>query len=420
MKTGFSIGIQAIIVLMLFAIGIAGLSLFVLSNFYIGIAGLPNFVPPVGAEYEQYFQFSIASVTMSIIFALLSVMLMILHSKTKINRLRIFGAIIVVLFIFTGFFSIWLLNSFNEVITNGAVKFDLNNSWSTFYQEYTFGFLILQSIMVGLGAITLALMPISDRIQIKSTLSRAVPLMFLTVGLSVIGLSIFYDSVISLLAGLGLAFWGSSLIFVSAGSYIKKEVAEATSLYYIDSFSNVIDKIEPITGTVYLPSSNSKCLGVNKVYNIENEMEGHLNFADAQKEHFESTVARLMKAPASDLLMLFERAAGRKFENSDYSFFERALPKLLVEELDIAQSARVERIGNIVNVKIENPIDHALYAEARLHSRLLNSIGTPLSSSIACALANCTRKHVLIKNHAISEDGKNLEIDYLLLDTSEV
>ena len=114
MKTGFSIGIQAIIVLMLFAIGIAGLSLFVFSNFYIGIAGLPNFVPPVGAEYEQYFQFSIASVTMSIIFALLSVMLMILHSKTKINRLRIFGAIIVVLFIFTGFFSIWLLNSFNE------------------------------------------------------------------------------------------------------------------------------------------------------------------------------------------------------------------------------------------------------------------------------------------------------------------
>ncbi len=422
MKSGFSFDVIVIVALLLSVVGVAAVSFFLLGDFNANVVNYATFTPTVNAEYAQFLQYSIISIALTMVFSLLSALMLFFHYRTRSGRLKVVGALFVFLFILSVFISLGLFNSFNDLVSVEIARFDANlaGSWARFFENYAFGFFIIQTIIVGLGAVSLALIPVSNRLPIKSTLPKAVSLLFLTVGASILGFSILYESVISLLAGLGLAFWGSSLIFVSAGSYVKKEVAEATSLYYIDSFSNLYDQAGDANELVYFPLSYAQSGGVNRVCVVKSSKVFGETF---DKISYQNCIGAngqgLMKAPAADLLMLFEKTAGKRFDGADYGYFERVIPKLLVADLDIAQNAKVERVGEVVYVRIENPLDYVFYAEARQHPRLLTSIGTPLSSAIACALSNSTRRVVWTKNHQISKDGKTIEIEYQLLDNLE-
>ena len=117
------------------------------------------------------------------------------------------------------------------------------------------------------------------------------------------------------------------------------------------------------------------------------------------------------------------------------------MPKLLVEELEIASDfemtteasaptgstadsatkaggepavvqIKLERIRRPIRVKVVTSTHKGTNKEgAKLRTNSF-SIGSPLTSAIACAIAKATGKPITIENEEISTDGKTLEAKF--------
>jgi len=68
---------------------------------------------------------------------------------------------------------------------------------------------------------------------------------------------------------------------------------------------------------------------------------------------------------------------------------------------------------------MENSVYKNLTKETANLSNLYFSLGCPVSSAIACALAKATGKPIVIENQQTSEDGKNMEIEYRILEEEQ-
>jgi hypothetical protein len=92
------------------------------------------------------------------------------------------------------------------------------------------------------------------------------------------------------------------------------------------------------------------------------------------------------------------------------------LPNLLVEELEIAEDAEIDAQLDTVTVKLNEHIFSQLCEETRRLKITHESIGCPLSSAIACALAKATGKPVTIEKEEQTQNGKTTEIQYRILE----
>jgi hypothetical protein len=324
--------------------------------------------------------------------------------------------------IFSVFFSLATFNYLDQFINGTFYNYGLtfNNNWYGAYKLYMMVFFSIQAVIVVLGTISLPLISLEYKpagTAIRYPLAKTASVSLLIIGSGLIALSLLFDSLISLLAGLGLLFWGSILTYAASGSYIKKPYAEATSMYYLTSLTERI-KPQDTTETIYLPANDSKCQGTPKIYKVDKKtLQQSQNIQTIIND--EQADGKLTPAPSHALLSLFEKSNQLQNQRPSKRFFESTLPKLLVEELDAAESVTVEAAGNKIKIKIHNPVDSDFLAEAAKNVNVLNAVGTPLSSALASTLANYTQKPVIIQKHTISADGKNVEIDYSIIDGGE-
>jgi hypothetical protein len=92
------------------------------------------------------------------------------------------------------------------------------------------------------------------------------------------------------------------------------------------------------------------------------------------------------------------------------------MPKLLIEDLEIAQNFELEEADGKIYARIENSIYRNLIKDLEKMSSIWGKIGCPLSSAIACALTKATGKPVTIETQKISKDGRTIEIEYRLIE----
>jgi hypothetical protein len=237
-----------------------------------------------------------------------------------------------------------------------------------------------------------------------------------------VGFSLFYISSTEglptpALVGLGLIFWGMIIGYISSEEYVKREVFEATNLSYLTTLNEMMQKLHLKETAVFLPIRYLSGSKSNKVYLVESKTAKLDNIKEILQKasNNDPLDARLMVAPGNELLKLFEKTLGKSFANVDFSFFETNMPKLLINELEIAQNVEIEGKGNIVQVKIKNLVTEDFSKELNEYETTVHSLGIPLSSAIACALANCTNNPTVINNHKINVDEKTTEIEFLLI-----
>jgi hypothetical protein len=75
--------------------------------------------------------------------------------------------------------------------------------------------------------------------------------------------------------------------------------------------------------------------------------------------------------------------------------------------------------NNKIRVKIENSWYNTLNIENEKSSSTYSTLGSPLSSAIACVLAKATGKPIIIEKQQTSEDGRDLTIEYHILEEEE-
>ena len=240
------------------------------------------------------------------------------------------------------------------------------------------------------------------------------------VGAAVLAGSMVFSSSVWAIIGLVLTFWGILFFFLTPTSLVKADLLDSASYSLLENVYRLVSEFGLKGKGVYLPTRYLE------------DLSGGLVFIPAKDEVYVPTIdevgkARdrvLVKNPSGVCLVpsgvalvnLFERELGVSFAKVDLEYLERNLPKVLVEDLEIAEDFELSVEGGRVHVRIEGSVYKDLCDEVRRLSRVCGSFGCPLCSSIACALARASGRPVVMDGNEFSRDGKVMDVYYRVLE----
>lgn len=280
------------------------------------------------------------------------------------------------------------------------------------------------------------------RIRISFDLARTAGVLLIILGALALTFSMIYVFSILALIGLGLVFWGIILTYVQTGEYVKGTVLDATVASVLTTLNQTMQELDYGGKTVYLPPNcvndpeSTKAyvprLRIGKLPPPEQtqKLETQLSSRDSQ--------GIIITPPGAELTRLFEDALQISFTKVDLDYLQGHLPKLLIEDLEIASDVEIQT-GII---KTSNPTDDSIWQIAtqpdRINVRITSTafkntarqatqlsninptLGSPLTSAVACAIAKATGKPIIIENQQVSEDGETTETEYRALEEEQL
>jgi hypothetical protein len=257
------------------------------------------------------------------------------------------------------------------------------------------------------------------RAKKKTSLTKAAIWAFLSIGSVTLLTSIIYISSILAFIGLGLVFWGALLLYVQPEEYTKKALLDATLLPSLSTLNQIINELNYKGKAIYLPPKYSNDPEENKLY-IPKQKEGEFptpeDILEQENQIFlNKPQGILLTPPGAQLAKLFEKILETNFAKKDLQYITQNMPKLFVEDLEIADNLEIEARNDEIKITITNSAFQEAQKENNTLSHLCSSIGCPLSSAIACALTKATGKPITIEKIQTSEEGKNIEAIYRIL-----
>jgi hypothetical protein len=231
-----------------------------------------------------------------------------------------------------------------------------------------------------------------------------------------------YGYASSLLAfiGLGLVFWGAVLFYVRPEKYVKETLLDKTALPSLADLGQMVRELGYHGKAIYLPPKYLKNFESSRIYISEHEGTKLPSPEELHKEDDKMVLRSVggvsMTPPGAELVKLFEDAAGTDFANVDLKFLEHEMPKLLTQAFEIARTVTIESEGNMVHVRMDGCVYSGMCRKVVSRTGAQGSLGCPLCSAIACALAKATGKPLVIENEKPGEDGQTIDTEYRLLD----
>ena len=252
----------------------------------------------------------------------------------------------------------------------------------------------------------------------KPNLSGTIAYAFLFSGIIALIASIAYSSSILAFIGLGLAFWGALLLFIKPAKYVKASLLDSITLSSLTSIDQIITGLDYKGKAIYLPPKYLKALKGGKVFIPSKK---HLIMPPAEEVAEERTFLRnpkgiLLTPPGVGLANLYESELGKDFAIVDLNYLQKNLPKLFVEDLEIAEDLEMSIENDRVHVRITGSIYRGLCEKARKLSNVCNSIGCPLCSSIAIALTRVSGEPVIIEKTEVLKDDETIEAYYRIIE----
>ena len=270
---------------------------------------------------------------------------------------------------------------------------------------------------------------------------RLISWILLEIGAINVALSIIYESSILALVGLSLTFWGALLLIIGTEKYVKQPLLDSTIIPSLAHLNQTLAELKYQGKGVYLPPEYLKDSETSRIFIPKNKNtdlpppEKILQQND--KIFLTNPEAMLVIPPGLSLSRLFEKTLGTSFAKVDLEYLQQNLPKLFIENLEIAEDLEIQtnydqtskkmtkRVSllktkyDAIQVKITNSVYKDTCRETRKLSRIHDAIGCPICSAIACALAKATGKPLIIENTEMTEDGKTIEAKFQLLEKIE-
>ena len=257
----------------------------------------------------------------------------------------------------------------------------------------------------------------STRATKQFNINKPIAVGMLTLGLVFLIPSVFYSSYVPAFVGLGLAFWGALLLYVTPAKHIRLDLLNATLGPALSNTERMLANAKLDGKGVYLPprylkNSESSLLFVPSKQDVglpePEDIDG--------EEHFGNPTGVFLVPHGAALSRIFEDELGTSFTATDLSYIQEKLPKLLVEDLEMAESMEIKIEDNTVTMEITNHVFNEICLETSKLPKTQRIMGCPLASAIACALAKATGKPVVIEKEEQSQDGKTTEIRYRLME----
>jgi hypothetical protein len=258
----------------------------------------------------------------------------------------------------------------------------------------------------------------------------------LALGAAVIASSIFYNSSILAFIGLALAFWGALLLYLQDRDYTRKSLLDTSVLPSLAILNQMIEELDYQGTAVYLPPKYFEDPEATKILipKRNTALPTSEQIQKGEKQLFIKTPqALLLTSPGLELSRLFEKAFETSLTQVDIPYLQQNMPKIFVEDLEIAENLEIEMLSNQVATKITDSISHIQTKNDTIRVRLVNTIyneihrqtsqlprvhrgiGCPICSSIACALAKASGRPVILEKTETTKDGKTIEATYKIL-----
>ena len=279
---------------------------------------------------------------------------------------------------------------------------------------------------------------LANKRKARLTLQKTVGLAMLLLGVITLLLAIAYSSSIPAFIGLGLTFWGIILLYIQSEEYTKNTILDATATSLLTTLNQTIQELDYKGKAVYLPPKYLNDPEAAKAY-IPRLRTGKLPPPE-QTQKLEAQPSQrnaqgmLITPPGAELTRLFEKALGTTFTQMNLDDLQQALPKLFIEDLELATDLEIQQTSSTVSRPVNPTITQVETKHDRIHVKITSSayantckktqqlptihanIGCPLTSAIASAIAKTTGKPTTIENQQTSKDGQTIETEYRILE----
>jgi hypothetical protein len=234
----------------------------------------------------------------------------------------------------------------------------------------------------------------------------------LGIGLTVLVASVVLTSTILAFVGLGLTFWGLLAFFIQPNKYVKSDLMNATAVSSLKTIDKMMLGMGYREKGVYIRAGDSE----KAVVFVPSEPFSMIpQISEIEDRTFLSNPEGLLVPPPGlALSALIENKLGFKLKNCGIETLVEALPKVLVEDLEIVKDVEIEVKNDSIRFKLYDSIYADFCTEIRETSRRCG-LGCPMCSALACILAIATGKPVLYEEDKTSEDKKVTESVYQLL-----
>ena len=252
----------------------------------------------------------------------------------------------------------------------------------------------------------------------------AIGMAFLIPGILALGLSIHANSQVLAFIGLGLTLWGAVFFLIRPEEYVKGNLLAATVTSSYQTIDRILKELEPKGTALYVPPYPKE---VYLPEHLRGLKESIVFIPTAIKEEIPSIedIAQskfITKNPRGicldslgfGLMTQFEKEIKTDLSRMNLEELCEAMPPLILENFQLAKEIEMHPEKNQVHARIMNSIYKSLYLEPNLKS--VRSIGCPLVSAIASAIAKNTGKPVTIETLNTSPDAETIEVTYRIVE----
>jgi len=264
-----------------------------------------------------------------------------------------------------------------------------------------------------------------DLLKSKRTPTGKIGFILLAIGALTLAGSVINTSTVLAFIGLGLTFWGALFLFARPVKFVKSTLLDSTAISSYTTIDRMIRDlsykgkpiyIPPYPKEAYLPEY-LKGLKEMIVFIPAEDIVAMPTIEEMAKKQFilENPKGICIAPPGYGLVSLFERELKTEFTQISIDELYNSLPTIIVNNLELAEEFEINPEKDLIHVKIVNSVYNDLYANEQ-NIKSIHSIGCPLTSAIACALAKTTGKLIVVVKDLISPDSKTIEIWYQTLE----
>ena len=377
------------------------------------------------AKYSTYSKLTLSFLGISILLTGMSMALVLIHIRNRTTSARFVSYILIATGAVTIALSAVSFNRLDYVVHNDLYQYGLlfSNIWAMKYWTYANFMLAFEGFATAMTILSATLMILSAPVQVDVDPPKLARLLMLLTGAIALVASIGYSSSILAFIGLGLVFWGAVLMYVRNEEYMKKSLMDTAGSSQLLTLDQMMQGLGYKGKTIYLPPKYLRDPETSKAFVLKNEGDQLPPPEQIQKQedktYIENLQALLVTPPGAELAKLFEKTLGTDFNKVDLNYVQQNMPKLLIEDLEIAEDVRIETKNNMIQVTIEDTIFKNVHEQTLKLSNTTQSLGSPISSAIAIVLAKATGKPVTINGNEISKDGKTITVEYAFLEEAE-
>ena len=253
------------------------------------------------------------------------------------------------------------------------------------------------------------------------TPSATIGFILLAVGaLTLVG-SYVAESAVLAFIGLGLTFWGALFLFARPIKFVKSTLLDSTAISSYTTIDRMIQDLNYKGKPIYIPSYPKEAYLPEYLKGLKEmivfipaediitmptiEEMAHMEFL------LENPKGICIAPPGYGLISLLEKELRTEFTKIDLERFCSSLPSIIVKSLELAKEVEIAPENDRIHATLVDSAYKDLYSpEQGLKS--VHSIGCPLTSALAGALAKTTAKTVIIAKDAVSPDLRTIDVWY--------